>query len=202
MSTDLNVYVPALDRELLPKLKRRLIDFGMECEFHPDFAFDQETDSGFLPIKMRVSSSDAQHYPDFEILTGIEIFIDDYDYGEELAQMASSAGDEHHHSGGLQQGALAPCPYVVSKEIDEVLKGCRKLAAIVIQSSPVCGFRTGLYFAAILAELTSGIIFDPQKGRFVTAGDAIACFPAEVVDYENSLSPREWDLVTFEGWLE
>lgn len=50
MSQSIDVYCKNLSAELVPKIVKRLNDFDMVVEIHPDFKLDQERDSGFVPL--------------------------------------------------------------------------------------------------------------------------------------------------------
>ena len=60
MSLDITVYTRQLSDDLIPKIQRRLNDFEMTCEIHPEFSFAGQT--GFLPFKFQLTN------PPFEIL--------------------------------------------------------------------------------------------------------------------------------------
>lgn len=62
MSLDVNVYCKEISTGLIPKIVKRLNDFDMVVEIHPEFKFDQYTDTGFLPFKFRLNT------PPLEIL--------------------------------------------------------------------------------------------------------------------------------------
>lgn len=83
---DLNIYTKDISFHLIAKIKQRFKDFKMDVEFHPNFKFDPKNDVGFLPIKLNLEAghSEKQDTIDFEILTGFELFFNDYDYEEEL----------------------------------------------------------------------------------------------------------------------
>ena len=49
MSLDINVFAEKLSDELIPKIVKRLNEFEMEVEIHPDFSF--ETQEGFLTFR-------------------------------------------------------------------------------------------------------------------------------------------------------
>jgi hypothetical protein len=61
--------------------------------------------------------------------------------------------------------------------------------------------RVSLFFAAILAELTDGVIYEPQSGRFLTGRQALNAFPLEIEDYEQSFTLEEFTVDKFEGWI-
>ena len=60
--------------------------------------------------------------------------------------------------------------------------------------------RISLLFSAFLAELTNGIIFDPQNGRYLNGKEAIETYILEIEDYENSITENEFIVNKFENW--
>jgi hypothetical protein len=136
---------------------------------------------------MRVSNSPVRQYDGIEILTGFEIYIDEFDFGQynESLEHGSSNGQET-----LDASVLV-----------EILQRCRNRVTVVIHSNPTSVYRTGLYFAVILAEVTDGVLYDPQAGEFLLATDAISSFAKEVSDYEQSVPESDWKLVPFDGWI-
>lgn len=43
MSLDINVYIKTLSDDLVPKIIKRLNDYEMVVEVHPDFSFHDQT---------------------------------------------------------------------------------------------------------------------------------------------------------------
>jgi hypothetical protein len=204
MSTDVMVYVPKLNKNLLPKIRSRLADFGMDCEFHPEFSFDQESDEGFLPIKMQVRSQNADLYGNIAVLTGFELSIEDYDYDAEQLdkQRESQKPGFLAKLFGKKVTSKEEPGFVARNEFDDVLKTCHKQISIFIHASPTGGYRIGMYFAAILAELTDGIVYDPQADEYFDSRAAINRCPDDVLALEKVESKLHWSLVPFQSWTE
>jgi hypothetical protein len=57
MSLELKVYCRKVSKDMIPKIMKRLGEFDMVVSVHPDFKFDAEQDSGFLPFKFRLTKS-------------------------------------------------------------------------------------------------------------------------------------------------
>ena len=72
------VYVPKVSKELLPKIKKRFADFGMDCDFHPKFEFTQGSEDGFVPVRMKVKTASTEHYKNMDMITGFELDIEDF----------------------------------------------------------------------------------------------------------------------------
>jgi hypothetical protein len=206
MSLDLNIYTKSLSADLISKIQHRFLDFRMEISFHPDFKFDEKADTGFLPIKLKVLPGVSRNYDslNYEIMTGFELLYDDYNYEEELKELADPIPKSASFFLSLfkRKGQAEPARnFVASKEIDDLLKYCKKDIMISWQSSNKSELRVSLFFAGILAELTHGVIYDPQKGRYLNAQQALNTFPAEIAEYENSIPADQFTVDKFEKWL-
>lgn len=88
----------------------------------------------------------------------------------------------------------------MDKEKDENLKLCNKSILLNIGSTNSSEYRIGTYFAAILAELTEGIYFDPQSGINYLGIEVLKHIPSMVNDYEKSIPTEKFHLYKFEEW--
>jgi len=209
MGMDINIYTKGFSAHLIPKIKKRFADFHMDIEFHPEFKFDEEKDSGFLPIKLKVHSGHSRQYDniDHEIMTGFELLFSDYDFDEELknAQQQAAPTESKSFLSKLFSGNKTATPttvsFVASNEHDKQLQHCKKDVMLSWKSWNKSELRISLFFAAILAELTDGVIYDPQNGRYLSGQESLQTFPLEVDDYEQSLTGGEFTVDKFEGWI-
>lgn len=209
MGMDINIYTKGLSADLIPKIKKRFADFHMEIEFHPEFKFDEQTDTGFLPIKLKVHSGHSKHYDsiDFEIMTGFELLFSNYDFDEELKSTQQQVSPKESKSflsklfGGSKTATPTAISFVADSELDKLLKGCKKEVILNWKSWNKSELRISLFFAAILAELTDGVIYEPQNGRYLNGQQALHTFPFEIDDYEQSLTSDEFAVDKFEGWI-
>ena len=204
---DLNIYTKELSIELIPKIIKRFKDLKMDVEFHPDFKFDQKKDVGFLPIKLGVEKGVSKQYDkiEFDILTGFEIYFNDYDYEEELAEnikyeKLSEKKSFFSKLFGKKEMKQSENNYLENEEIDKILKKCDKDIFITFKSQNKSELRISLLFASILAELTNGIILDPQNGRYLNGKEALEKFTLEIDEYENSFTENEFKVNKFENW--
>jgi hypothetical protein len=188
MGMDLNVYTKGLTRDLLPLIKKRFADFSMDIEFHPDFQLDEETDSGFCPIKLKMHQGQSNLYDNFgqDVLTGFELIFDNYDYEGQLKEIREDDPQEY---------------FVANQEIDEMLKQCNKELIVNWHSENKSELRVSLFFCAVLAELTNGVLYDPQRGRNLTGQQALVDFPSEIEEYERSFKQEHFTLFKFEEWM-
>ena len=204
---DLNIYTKDISFNLIPKIKERFKDFKMDVEFHPNFKFDEKNDIGFLPIKLNVETGHSKKYDkiDFEILTGFEIFFNDYDYVEELNENKKYENLPEKKSFfsklfGKKKAEISENYYIANEELDKLLKSCNKNILINFKTHNKSELRISLLFSAFLAELTNGVVFDPQNGRYLNGTEAIETFIFEIEDYENSITENEFIVNKFENW--
>jgi hypothetical protein len=181
----------------------------MDIEFHPEFKFDEQTDTGFLPIKLKVHLGHSKQYDniDYEIMTGFELLFSDYGFGEELKSTEQQAVPTENKSflsnffGGNKSATPSANSFVVDKELDKLLKHCKKDVMLNWKSWNKSELRMSLFFAAILAELTDGVVYDPQNGRYLNGQQALQTFILEIDDYEQSFSESEFTVDKFKGWI-
>jgi len=206
MGMDINIYTRSLSADLIPKIKKRFADFKMDIDFHPEFKFDEREDTGFLPIKLNVQPGHSKSYDKFdhEIMTGFELFISDFNYDDELRNLQSALSENKSFLSKLFGGRKTTPPpgtsFMADQELDELLKHCKKDVMLNWKSWNKSELRVSLFFAAILAELTNGVIYDPQDGRYLSGQQALETFPLEIEDYERSFTSEEFTVDKFEGW--
>jgi hypothetical protein len=209
MGMDINIYTKGFSADLIPKIKKRFADFHMEIEFHPEFKFDEQTDTGFLPIKLKVHKGYSKQYDNIEheIMTGFELLFGDYDFEEELKNIQQQAAPTEKKSFlsklfvGNKPATPTAISFVADNELDKLLKHCKKDILLNWKSWNKSELRVSLFFAAILAELTDGVIYDPQNGRYLSGQQALQTFPLEIEEYEQSLTSDEFTVDKFEGWI-
>jgi hypothetical protein len=209
MGMDINIYTKGFTADLIPKIKKRFADFHMDIEFHPEFKFDEQTDTGFLPIKLKVHTGHSKQYDniDHEIMTGFELLFSDYNFEGELKNTQQQVASTEKKSflsklfGGSKAATPTTISYVADNELDKLLKDCKKDVMLNWKSWNKSELRISLFFAAILAELTDGVIYDPQNGRYLSGQQALQTFPLEIEEYEQSLSADEFTVDKFEGWI-
>ncbi|MGG9964090.1 hypothetical protein [Ferruginibacter sp. SUN106] len=209
MGMDINIYTKGFSAGLIPGIKKRFADFNMEIEFHPEFKFDEQADTGFLPIKLKVHTGHSKQYDNIkhEIMTGFELLFDDYDFDEALKNTPQETIAPERKSflsklfGGNKTAAPTAVSFVADNEVDKLLKHCKKDILLNWKCRNKSELRVSLFFAAILAELTDGVIYDPQNGRYLSGQQALQTFPQEIEAYEQSLTTGEFTVDKFEGWV-
>ena len=207
MPMELDIFTSGLSADLLPQMKKRFLDFSMEVEFHHDFKLDHEKDAGFCPIKLTVDKGHSTLYDHFgkSVLTGFELFFDVYNYSTTLKEtqegrLRNSKGSflsKIFGKSGLQSIAKET---IVERRIDEGLQKCRHVLNLNWQLANKSELRVSLFFAAILAELTDGIVYDYNNERYHTGEAALLAFSHEVKEFEDSFGINDFSVVQFEKW--
>lgn len=173
MSIKVSVYVPALSKEVIPKISSQFAEHGMECQFYPDFAMDPAKDSGMVSLRLRVHGAGVRQYENVEMLSQFEISFKDFRY---------------------------TAPVSVDPSINEKLKGCMKQVVIRMHANPTSSFRAGMYFAAFFAEAANGVVYNPRVDSYLEPAQALEEFGSSVRIYEIELSPEDWMTVPFSAW--
>jgi hypothetical protein len=86
-------------------------------------------------------------------------------------------------------------------EIDAVLKGCSQRLTFSWGSGDLCEMRLATDFSAVLAELTGGLSYYPEDGRWYSREGAAMGMLTEAREYEHSVPDDELVTHLFEGWL-
>lgn len=205
---NITIYTKELSADLIPAIKKRFADFQMKVDFHPAFKFDEQADAGFLPVRLQVLPGLSRQYNsiDHEIMSGFEIYFSNYDFAADLSTMQQQALQSEKKSflSKLFNRSKTPIEnennFVAGKELDQLLKNCQKIIMINWKPWSKCDLRISLFFAAILAELANGVVYEPQSGRYLGAAEALQTFPLEIEDYEQSFTDQEFTVEKFEGW--
>lgn len=206
---DISIYTRDISVDLISKIKNRFKEFHMDIDFHSGFKFDEKRDNGFLPIQLKVHKGYSTKYDeiDYEIISGFELFFTDYDYNEDLKNIREYANSAKRKSfflrlfGQSKVLETMPISFVADAELDPLLQDCNKVLLLNFKSWNKSELRVSLFFAAILAELTNGVVYDPHNGRYLSGEQALNVFPLEIEEYEESFSREEFKVNKFEGWI-
>lgn len=195
MSLDLNVYCKNLSADLVPKIVKRLNDFDMFVEVHPDFKLDQEHDTGFVPFKFRLKNPYFDKLRDIDLKSGFEIYIDDFDL--------QKAKDELKPKLSFFDRLLGKKPPEIEfakPEIDSRLKPCKKVVNFVWHSGDTFELRFASMTSAILAELTNGVCCYPADDIWYDNANIVEDAFKEATDYERSIKEKDFDFHEFDEW--
>lgn len=194
MSIDIKVYCKQVSPDLVPKIMKRLNDYDMVVEVHPEFKFDQENDSGFVPFKFRFKNPHFNILKGKELQSGFELFIDDFDLDEEKKDLQPKPGFFDKLRGKKQEEvAFAP------PEIEARLKDCKLAVSFVWHAGNSFQLRFASLTSAILTELTNGVCYQGDDSWSENKNIVDQTFK-EVTEYEMSLPENEIDFDEFEGW--
>jgi hypothetical protein len=174
MSVKVSAYVPILNDELVPKICDRFAECGMRLAFGPHFSLDRVTNSGV--IVMRLSLMDGPgtaRYHAVDLFSEFDLTIKNFKYNSPLS---------------------------VDPAINLKLKSCTNVVQVRMHANHTSSLRTGLFFAAFLAEITDGIVYAPRSDAYLAPHEAIAQFREEVETYEANLPDKDWRIVPFDSW--
>lgn len=195
MSLDINVYCKEISADLIPDIVKRLNDFGMTVEIHPEFKFDQYTDSGFLPFKFRLHDPPLEILKNKDLIGGFEIYIDDFEL-EEIKRKLKPKQSTFNKLLRQRQPDIDFAP----SEIEEQLNECKKVVTFVWHSANTFDVRFTLLTSAILAELTSGFCCYPSDNIWHDQQTVVENAFKDVIEYEKSLNAEEIKYYEFEKW--
>ncbi len=194
MSLDITVYTKQLSDDYIPKIVKRLNDFEMVCEAHPDFSFNDQT--GFLPFKYRLTNPPFPILKDKELITGFELYISDFDleYEKQKAKPKQSFMSK-------LLGKKQPDNPLFMPDIDNRLKDCKKMVSFVWHVADSFELRFASLASAILTELTDGVCTYPADDIWYNNENFVEKTWQEIKDYETTLlKERDLKFHEFKGW--
>jgi hypothetical protein len=194
MSLELTVYTKELSDNLIPKIEKRLNDFEMDCQIHPDFSFADH--SGFLPFKFRLKNPPFEVLKDKYLMSGMEVYIDDFDFEKELNESQPKLTFIQKITG--KKNPIQP---FVNPDIDNKLKDCRKSITFVWHVADSFELRFASLTSAILSEMTNGVCtYHADDIWYDNDGFVIQTW-ADIKDYEtNVLKEKDLKFHEFEKW--
>ena len=193
MSLDLNVYCKELSDDLIPKIKKRLNDYEMEIDIHPDFSFKDQT--GFLPFKFRLTNPHLDILKDKELKSGFELYINDFNLQAEKENLKPKQGFLDKLLGKKQPEISFATP-----EIESRLKDCKKLVTFVWHAGDSFELRFASLTSAILTELTDGICCYPADDIWYNNKNIVNEAYNEIKDYEQTLNEKDIQFHEFDEW--
>jgi len=173
---------------------KRLNDYDMVASVHPDFAFDAEEDSGFLPFKFRFKEPYLQILEDKEIKSGFELYIDDFDLqtAKDNRKPKLSLFDKLRGKKQAEVSYAAP-------EIEDRLKDYKLAVSFVWHTSDSFEFRFASLTSAILTELTNGVCSYEDEVWYENVNIVERAFN-DVIEHEETLTEKNVDYLEFDGW--
>jgi hypothetical protein len=194
MSLTFNVYCKKVSKDMIPKIMNRLNDFDMVVSVHPDFKFDAEEDSGFLPFKFQFKNSPFEVLKGKELKSGFELNIDEFDLETEKDNLKPKLSFFDKILGKKQQEVLFASP-----EIEARLKNCNIVVSFVWHTSDSYEFRFASLTSAILTELTNGVCSYEDETWYENKNIVENAFK-EISEYEGTLTEADLDFMEFDEW--
>ncbi|MES2108848.1 MAG: hypothetical protein V4577_08880 [Bacteroidota bacterium] len=193
MSLDLNVYCKELSDDLIPRIVKRLNQYEMVVEIHPDFSF--ETQTGFLPFKFRLTNPPVETLNETDLISGFEVYISDFNLSSEKKALKPKPGffDKLF-------GKTTPDVPFAPPEIEKRLAECKKLVSFVWHVGDSFELRFASLTSAILTELTGGVCSYPADDIWYDNKNIVEEAFAEIKGYEKSLKEKDIKYHEFEGW--
>lgn len=178
MSYDLNVFVPPREGALREEWQQALARSGLVTLINPDF--DPEKQEGYLSWSLQVASPEAFRfaplYPAKAVEAGFELTVRPAEIDEDEWKTASPA---------------------VLDKLDDA-------ADVWTFRTPHGGkpadFRLLWFAAATLAELTDGVLQDPQEDRSFTGKEALAEAEFQADRFEEDQRDDWQESAAFDGW--
>lgn len=179
---------------MIPKIMKRLNDFDMIVSVHPDFKFDADNDSGFLPFKFRLTDPYFEILKDKELKSGFELYIDEFDLQREKENLKPKLS----FFDKIRSKKQKEIPYA-TPEIETRLADCKIAVSFVWHASDSFAFRFASLTSAILTELTNGVCSYEDETWYENENIVDTTFK-EVIKYEESLKKEKLDFMEFDKW--
>ena len=201
MSFDINVYVNDIKNISRADCEKYMQQFGIMAEIHPESNFT--TDSGFLPFKVEFSSHDFIKNKTF--LSGFEMFSDAYDYAQNLSSIKEILLKKSSGIFGLfKKKANTPASnserYIINPNIDSLLKDCKYIITMHLQSDNSFEPILALAFALYLAENCNGVIVYSHSDEYFDSNNKHEVFD-QINEFFSELTPENLVCTPFEKWL-
>jgi hypothetical protein len=193
MSLNINVYTENLSDELIPKIVKRLNEFEMEVEVHPEFSF--ETQEGFLPIKFRLKNPHLEILKNKKLISGFEIYIDNYDFNAEKESLKPKLTFLEKIFRKKQNEIEIEKP-----EIEKRLEKCKKSVNFIWHTGDSFELRFASLTSSILTELTNGVCTYPADDIWYENKNIVEEAYKEIKEYELTIKERDLLFHEFEGW--
>lgn len=194
MSLEIIVYCKEVSNDLIPQMMKRLNDYDMVTEVHPEFNFNGEN-AGFLPFKFRLSNPHLDTLKEKDLISGFELYIGDFNLQKAKEDMRPKQSFFEKLIGKKQ-----PEIQFAAQEIEDRLKDCKKEVHFVWHSGDSFQLRFALLTSAIFAELTNGVCTYPADDIWYDNQGFTDKTFKEILEYENSLNASKIKFFEFQNW--
>lgn len=196
MSLNFFLFTNHIEDSIIPEWMRLMNQAGMKCEIYPGFSF--ETSSGFLPFKIEIINPTNADLKTKQFLSGFEFYSQFFNLEEEIAkQTPKETLFRKLVTGNKKKGEK----FFKNKEIDQRLKNCNKVLVFNWGTTDTFELRMASLSAAILANLTDGVLCYPADDIWYDNESLVNKFYKDAVEYENSIDPKDWMTHPFTEWL-
>src|SRR6185503_11310349 len=127
MSLSMEVYSREIPAGIVEKILKRLNEFDMTVEVHPEFEFDEAKDSGFVPFKFQFTGPSFDQLEGKQLMSGFELYIDSFD----LAKAKEALRPKQDSLDRLLGRKKPDPPPFAPLEIEQRLKDCTKVTPFV-----------------------------------------------------------------------
>ena len=180
MSLDIIVYCKQLSDDLIPKIVKRLNDYEMVVEVHPEFSFSDQT--GFLPFKFKLTKPHLNILKEKELKSGFELYIEDFDLQSAKENLKPKLGFFDKLLGKKQP----EIPFA-SEDIEKRLMECKKVVTFIWHAGDSFELRFASLTSAILTELTNGVCTYPADDIWYDNKNIVDEAFKEIKEYEQTL---------------
>lgn len=164
-------------------------------EVHPDFKFDKNKDSGFVPFKFQLTNSNFSQLIGKELMSGFELYINDFDLAKTKEALRPKQGFFNKLLGKKEAEVL-----FATSEIELRLKNCTRVTSFVWHAGDSFQLRFASLTRAILTELMNGVCCYPADKIWYNNDNIVAEAFDDVSAFEKSLSENEIKYYEFLGW--
>lgn len=195
MSQSIDVYCRELSAALVPKILKRLNDYDMKVEVHPDFALSQENDSGFVPFKFQLETPFFDKLNNKVLKSGFEIYISDFDFQKVKADIQPKPSFFEKLIGKKPREVAFARP-----EFEKRLQQCKKQVSFVWHSGDLFEYRFAFMTSAALTELTDGVCNNPAEDAWYDNRYILEQAYREVSAFEKSINEEDCIYHEFDNW--
>lgn len=193
MSLDLQVYTKQLSDNLIPQIIKRLNEYDMVVEIHPDFSFSNQT--GFLPFKFQLTNPNFEILKGKELISGFELYIEDFDLNAQKEILKPKQSFLDRLLGKKQTDVSFASPQIESR-----LKDCKKVVTFVWHAGDSFELRFASLTSAILTEITNGVCCYPADDIWYDTENIVDNAYKEFKQYEESIREQDLNFHEFDGW--
>lgn len=196
MSLVIELYVEDIDDSIIPSWIKRMNDFDMSCEIHPEFSFKDH--SGFLPFKIRLNKAFRYELLDKYFLTGFELYTSNFDFDVDFTKLQPETKKSLFEKlFGLKANKLS----FVRPDLNIKLRKCKKIVYFVYGSSDIFEFRMATLSSAVLTDITNGVCHYTEENIWYENTTIISEAVESIAQYESLVKPEHIGFNEFEKWL-